>query len=114
MATPNRSPKDGTSASVTPLPLPAAQRLPDRKLHLDDVLKLMLADGLIGTEQAEELHRSGRHGREQHPLVLIANLKLHNRKPPHRMLHLDWLTEWLAGKLGIEYMHIDPLKLDFA
>src|SRR6185369_14929574 len=52
--------------------------------------------------------------REHHPLELIANLKLHNRRPPHRMLHLEWLTEWLAGKLGIEYMHIDPLRIDFA
>jgi len=114
MATPNRNAPEGKSASVTPLPTAAVPRRPDRKLQLDDVLKLMLADGLVGADQAEDLHRSGRHGRDNHPLVLIAGLKLHSRKPPHRILHLEWLTEWLAGKLGIEYMHIDPLKIDFA
>ncbi len=25
---------------------------------------------------------------------------------------LEWLVEWLAGKLGIPYLHIDPLKID--
>ena len=27
-------------------------------------------------------------------------------------LTLDWLVEWLAGKLGVPYLHIDPLKID--
>jgi hypothetical protein len=38
----------------------------------------------------------------------------HSRRSPHRLPHLEWLTEWLAGKLGVQYMHIDPLKIDFA
>ena len=29
------------------------------------------------------------------------------------MLNLDGLSEWLAGKCGLEYLHIDPLKIDF-
>ena len=29
-----------------------------------------------------------------------------------QLLTLDWLVEWLAGKLGVPYMHIDPLKID--
>jgi general secretion pathway protein E len=114
MGTPNRNPQPGASASVTPLPNTASQKRPDRKLQLDDVVKLMLADGLISPEQADDILRAARHGRDSHPLVLIANLKLHNRRPPHRLLHLEWLTEWLAGKLGVEYLHIDPLKIDFA
>ncbi|MEP6702118.1 MAG: GspE/PulE family protein [Betaproteobacteria bacterium] len=74
----------------------------------------MLADGIVSTEQAEDVSRAGRHGRDNHPLVVIANIKLHHRRPPNRIIHLEWLTEWLAGKLGIEYQHIDPLKIDFA
>src|SRR5258706_15710110 len=114
MATPIRSPQGGKTASVTSLPPSSAHRRPDRRIQLEDVVKLMLADGLISPEQADELNRSGRHGRDNHPLVPIAGAKLHNRKPPHRALHIEWLTEWLAGKLGVEYMHIDPLKIDFA
>src|SRR5262245_52225197 len=120
MVTPTRLPTPGTKATVTELPgTPqrradadaagsAPQRRPDRRLQLDDVVKLMLADGLITSEQGDDVVRSGRHGRDQHPVVVIANHKLHNRRPPHRILHLEWLTEWLAGKLGIEYLHIDP------
>ena len=100
-------------ASITPLPA-AQPRRPDRRLQLDDIVKLMQADGLIATEQAEEFLKGGRHGRDQHPLVQIANLKLRSRQPPHRLLHLEWLTEWLAAKLEIRYLHIDPLKIDFS
>jgi general secretion pathway protein E len=28
------------------------------------------------------------------------------------VIHIDWLVEWLAGKLGVPYRHIDPLKID--
>ena len=29
-------------------------------------------------------------------------------------MNLDTLTEWLAGKVGLPYLHIDPFKIDFA
>jgi len=29
-------------------------------------------------------------------------------------MNLEWLTEWLAGKVGLEYFHIDPLKINFS
>jgi general secretion pathway protein E len=117
MATPTRNPhppQAGVKASITPLPGAHAPRRPDRRLRLEDVLKLMLADGLVAAEQADDLLQSGRHGRDMHPLVQIANLKLRNRQPPNRLLHLEWLTEWLAAKLDLQYLHIDPLKIDFA
>ena len=117
MAIPTRNPHllhSGPKASITPLAGVHATRRPDRRLQLEDVLKLMLADGLLAAEHAAELRHSGRHGRDNHPLVHIANLKLRNRQPPNRLLHLDWLTEWLAGKLDLPYLHIDPLKIDFA
>ena len=33
-------------------------------------------------------------------------------KPPHKPLVLEGLVEWLAGKLGVPYFHVDPLKID--
>ena len=36
------------------------------------------------------------------------------RKPPHKPLALEPLTEWLAKRVGMEYLHIDPLKIDFS
>ena len=49
-----------------------------------------------------------------HPLVVIANKQLRQVQPPHPVLSLELLTEWLAGKVGLPYLRIDPLKLDIA
>jgi general secretion pathway protein E len=34
--------------------------------------------------------------------------------PPRKLLHLEALTEWLAQRTGLPYLHIDPFKIDFA
>ena len=36
------------------------------------------------------------------------------RAIPRKLLHLETLTEWLAEKVGLPYLHIDPFKIDFA
>ena len=46
----------------------------DRRLRLDDILKLMLADGLVPAADAEVLARSRTH-RFEHPLEAIADRK---------------------------------------
>jgi hypothetical protein len=45
--------------------------------------------------------------------VLVAEQKWKSLQPPHRPLLLDELGEWLAARVGLEYYHIDPLKIDF-
>jgi general secretion pathway protein E len=86
-------------------------RPPDRRLRLDDILKLMVSDGLVSAADAEKLGRS-RTQRFEHPLELIADQKWRSLIPPRKGLSLDALVEWLAGKLGVPYHHIDPLKID--
>src|SRR5665811_1606696 len=49
-----------------------------------------------------------------HPLVVIADQKWKSLLPPNKLLHLELLTEWLAGKVGFGYFHIDPLKINFS
>ncbi|HEY5896348.1 MAG TPA: GspE/PulE family protein, partial [Burkholderiales bacterium] len=34
--------------------------------------------------------------------------------PPKKLLSLELLAEWLAKRVGLEYLHIDPLKIDFS
>src|SRR5437879_6590723 len=101
----------------TARPQPAAPRNaeggPDRYLRLDDILKLMVADGLVSAADADKLARS-RTQRFEHPLEMIADQKWHSLTPPHRLLQIDWLVEWLAGKLGVPYRHVDPLKIDLS
>jgi general secretion pathway protein E len=95
---------------------PAAPREPrapggDRRLRLDDILKLMVADGLIAQADANDIARS-RTQRFEHPLELIADRRQKSLRPPHKPMLLDDLVEWLAGKLGVPYQHVDPLKID--
>ena len=92
-------------------PAASGGALPDRRLRLDDILKLMVADGLILPADAERVARS-RTQRFEHPLELIADNKLKSLKPPHKTLVLESLVEWLAGKLDVPYRHVDPLKVE--
>ncbi|MDP5240095.1 GspE/PulE family protein [Uliginosibacterium sp. 31-16] len=96
-------------ASVTPI------SEAERRLTLKEILRLLLEDQLISREEAEQVHAE-RHTSKAgaHPLTVIAERQFKNQQPPHRPLHLEALTEWLAGRLGLEYFHIDPLKINFA
>nr|WP_229427155.1 GspE/PulE family protein [Massilia atriviolacea] len=48
-----------------------------------------------------------------HPLSAVAQCKLVSALPPQRLLTLDVLTEWAAGKVKLPFIRIDPLKIDF-
>jgi general secretion pathway protein E len=45
--------------------------------------------------------------------VVIAEQKWKSAAAPHKLLTLDSLAEWLARKAGLDYRHIDPLKINF-
>ncbi|MEC5388158.1 GspE/PulE family protein [Uliginosibacterium sp. H3] len=98
-----------------PATSPSSKHEPDRRLTIKEVLRLMLQDNLLSSAEADEifnnrhLHKSG-----VHPLSIVADQKLKAPEPPHQLLHIEALTEWLAGKLGMQYMHIDPLKIHFS
>jgi len=98
---------------VGPRPAGRGGPPPDRWLQLDDILKLLVADGLVSAADVERFART-RTRRYDHPLEIIAAEKWHAASEPHTALTLEWLVEWLAGKLGVPYLHIDPLKIDLA
>ena len=90
-------------------------RLPEHRLTLKEVLDELVADGLVARADVERIGAESRAERsELHPLVVIANKQLRQVQPPHPVLSLELLTEWLAGKVGLPYLRIDPLKLDIA
>jgi general secretion pathway protein E len=87
----------------------------DRKLDLQQVLNDLVADQLVSREEADKLAANRRFSRtDTHPLVVVAEQKWKDPRQPRRLLHLELLTEWLAGKVGLPYLHIDPFKIDFA
>jgi general secretion pathway protein E len=72
-------------------------------------------DGIATGEQVKEFFGAAARSRaEQHPLITIADLKVKSMVPPHRLLTLESLSEWLANRVGLAYVHIDPLKVDFS
>jgi general secretion pathway protein E len=96
---------------ATPAPGSAVMAGQDRRLRLDDILRLLVADGLILPADAERIGRT-RTQRFEHPLELVAEQRLKSLAPPHKTLALEPLVEWLAGKLDVPYRHIDPLKVE--
>ena len=90
-------------------------RQPEHRLTLKEVVDDLVADGLVARADVERIGAESRTERgELHPLVVIANKQLRQLQPPHPVLSLELLTEWLAGKVGLPYLRIDPLKLDIA
>ncbi|TXT30232.1 MAG: proteinral secretion pathway protein E [Rhodocyclaceae bacterium] len=86
----------------------------EHRLALTEVLDWMVEDGLVSQEAADALKSERRlHGGKTHPLIVIADQKWRQTEPTVRLLTLEVLTEWLAGRVGLDYQHIDPLKIDF-
>lgn len=85
------------------------------RLHLQGLLEVLVEDGHLGPEDVGRVTARGRwQHQDLHPLVIIANQKLRSQQPPHHPLSLEWLSQWLADKAGLEYFRVDPLKLDVA
>jgi general secretion pathway protein E len=94
---------------------PSRSTSSDRRLTLPEVLGALVHEGLVRPDDAGALQRERRYYRgETHPLVIVAEQKWKSAQPPHRVLTLDALAEWLARHSGLDYVHIDPLRIDFS
>jgi general secretion pathway protein E len=102
---------------MSPTPTPAVTPAPpqgDRLLTLAQVITDLIADGMVPKEEAEKLVANRRHSRSDvHPLVVVADQKWKDPKNPRKLLTVEALTQWLADKVGLPYLHIDPFKIDF-
>jgi len=103
---------------ATPTATPTAKAAPpraDRRLDLAQILADLAADGLVPNDVADQLAANRRFARgDTHPLVVIADQKWKDPRNPRKLLHLEALTQWLAEKVELPYLHIDPFKIDFA
>jgi general secretion pathway protein E len=81
-------------------------------LDLRMLVEWLQSDGIIAPEEAQRtIARCSQAESAQHPLVRLSAVsmrRLSNDKP----LDLESLTQWLAGRAGLEYLRIDPLKVD--
>jgi general secretion pathway protein E len=100
-----------TAATSTPKQKPKA-------LDLQTIFSWLLADGIVEKStvkphfaQAQSILKNAVGS--MHPLTAIAQCKIVSAQAPHKLLTLDVLSEWCAGKVGLPFFRIDPLKIDF-
>jgi general secretion pathway protein E len=104
--------------SASAHPAKSAKPHGPRALDLQTIFSWLLADGIVEKPNVKadftraQVILKNAVG-SMHPLVAIAQCKLVSALPPNRLLTLDVLTEWAASKVGLAFVRIDPLKIDF-
>ena len=97
------------NAPMDPLRWPARER----RLSLAEILDCLTLEKLAPMEATEKLKAEWRLKKNtHHPLVLVADQKWKSLVDG-KALTLEMLTEWMAQRSGMDYFHIDPLKIDF-
>ena len=89
-----------------------------QSLDLHQLFTWLVAERIVAQADARALYNQAlglqkSSAMAMHPLVALAQARLQSAKPPHGTLTLDWLTEWVAGRSGLPFYRIDPLKIDF-
>ncbi|MDL2337996.1 MAG: ATPase, T2SS/T4P/T4SS family, partial [Pseudomonadota bacterium] len=89
---------------------------PAGKLDWRKLLNWLRDDGLIDRDAADRtIKRFGSAHSAQHPLVRLGAAGLVRKghgAGGGKSLDVEALTEWLAGRCGLPYLRIDPLKVD--
>ncbi len=91
---------------------PARAALPKGRLEWRPLLEALRDDGVISAADADTTARrfAGANSK-QHPLVRLAGADL-LRQGTSVPLDVEALTEWLAGRCGLPYLRVDPLRVD--
>jgi len=98
------------NAVTSPASAPAARH--EGPLHLRHLIEWLAKDRVISPEEAKRtLARCGQAESRQPPLVRLANVAM-TRQSDGKPLDLEMLTQWLAGRAGLAYLRIDPLRVD--
>src|SRR5205085_180169 len=92
--------------------LPPQSTTPTGRLDWRMLVKWLREDQIVSAEDADRTKkRFGGGDSAQHPIVRLAAAGL-VRKGSGKPLDIEALTEWLAGRCGLPYVRIDPLKVD--
>jgi len=76
------------------------------------LVEWLQADGVISDEEAQRtIARCSQAESAQHPLLRLASVSI-RRSSDNKPLDIESLTQWLAARAGLEYLRIDPLKVD--
>ena len=77
-----------------------------------NMVEWLSQDGIISAEEARRtVARCSQAESAQHPLVRLASVAM-ERASDGKPLDIEMLTQYLAGRAGLTYLRIDPLKVD--
>ncbi len=90
----------------------SARTAPQGPVDWRHLVEWLSEDGVISREEARRTTtRMASAQSAQHPLVRLAALAM-TRASDGKPLDIETLTQYLAQRAGLEYLRIDPLKVD--
>jgi general secretion pathway protein E len=95
-----------------PQPAPHSKKGHSGPLDWRRLVEWLHVDGVISDDQATRtIARCAQAESVQHPLVRLASVSM-RRAVDNKPLDIEMLTQWLAARVGMDYLRIDPLKVD--
>jgi general secretion pathway protein E len=96
---------------------PSLRQSPAPPIHVGpldwrSLVEWLRADGVIAAEEEPAHHRALLAGRKRPAPAGAPGQCGHARASDGKPLDIEMLTQWLAGAPGLDYLRIDPLKVD--
>src|SRR6478609_6938000 len=93
-------------------PKTPARTEPRGPLRWQQLVEWLSEDGVISTDEARRtVARCSQAESAQHPLVRLAAVAM-TRMRDGKPLDIEALTQYLATRAQLDYLRIDPLKVD--
>ena len=97
---------------TTPIRKPISPLAHTGPLDWRKLVEWLSEDGVISaTEASRTIARCAQVQSAQPPLVRLASVSM-TRLSDGKPLDIDTMAQWLAGRAGLHYLKIDPLKVD--
>jgi general secretion pathway protein E len=93
-------------------PETTAKPVPTGPLDWRRLVEWLSEDGVISAAEAQRtIARCAQVQSAQHPLIRLASVGM-TRVADGKPLDIETIAQWLAGRAGLGYLRIDPLKVD--
>ncbi|MDQ3271402.1 MAG: Flp pilus assembly complex ATPase component TadA [Pseudomonadota bacterium] len=93
-------------------PQTSGQAVPAGPLDWRRLVEWLSEDGVISAAEAQRtITRCAQVQSAQHPLIRLASVSM-TRLADGKPLDIETIAQWLAGRAGLGYLRIDPLKVD--
>lgn len=83
----------------------------NRKLELKEICQYLYQDKLIDELTFKKIIKENTVNRN-HPLEIIVQYTIKDRRTMGRVWNIDDITEWLAHKVNMKYIKIDPMDIN--